>query len=173
MNRETQQILLATIPSLVTVIAQKVIRRPQNLKGTTSLTDLTSTLLSPQIFEIVWPVMLLISGILIENLKKNNPGYRLLLANIVCNIAFVIFSALGNKQLSLISLVLMVISIISFMIVNNQKGYNWVLIPYLIFVFILVIIMTVLDKLKTFVESKFGENSTLAKILDILEKFKN
>lgn len=167
----TDKLILATVPSVITIVAQNMIqRKPQTLK---SEKDLTTRLLSPKVFEYVWPIMLIILGVIAGSLQKNNPADPWLLANIVSNIAFVVFAELGNKRLSQLSLLTMVITLIVFILMNKQRNLNWYLIPYILFVFVLVIIMTILDKLKTFVDKTFGENSAISKLINILEKLKN
>ena len=159
-----EKLLYTIMPSLVTIVAQKLIPQRQS-----ALLGVSQSLLSPELFKTVWPFILLISGVILSNLGKGIT-FNFLLANTILNIAFVIFAALGNKQISQLLLVGMAITITGFFITNKQTELNWWFIPYIIFFLILVLIMTILTRLQLYVNNRFGKDSDLAKILDYLNK---
>jgi len=162
-----EKLFFATVPSIITIVAQKFIPQRQP-----ALLGVSQSLLAPDLFKIVWPVILLISGVILANTEKGL-SFNFLLANIILNVAFVIFSALGNKPISQLLLAGMFITIIGYFMTNKKTSINWWFIPYIIFLLILVLIMTILKQLQTIVTDKFGKDSDLAKILDYLGKLKN
>jgi len=162
-----EKLFFATVPSIITIVAQKLIPQRQP-----ALLGVSQSLLAPDLFKIVWPIILLISGVILANTEKGL-SFNFLLANTILNMAFVIFTALGNKPVSQLLLAGMIITIIGYFMTNKKTNINWWFVPYVIFLLILVLIMTILTRLQAIVNDKFGKDSDLAKILDYLGKLKN